>query len=93
MEPIKEIVKDPQWQEVRKSLLNSWMSRPDWCCLQLRKYLGSISKASVTKLRIVFNYVTGTGFRIGAISHQCITKLKAEISMEIKKRKAKDQWN
>lgn len=90
--PVREIVKDPEWQKIRKSLLGQWSKRPEWCCSQLRKYLGSVSSASNDKLRIVMNYLTGTGFRTGTIKHPCISNLRAQISSEIKRRKAKGDW-
>lgn len=89
MKDIKELVKDPEWQKLRKSLEGQWKKRPEWCVEQLRKYLGPIEKTSEDKLRIVLNYLTGTGFRTGRISHPEITKLRAEISAELKRRKYK----
>ena len=41
--PKNKLVRSPEWQAVRKSLLGQWKQRPEWCCSQLRKYLGSIS--------------------------------------------------
>ena len=90
--PKNKLVRSPEWQAVRKSLLGKWKEKPDWCCSQLRKYLGSISSASNDKIRVVMNYLTGTGFRTGKIKHACITKLRVSMSMEIKKRKAKKEW-
>lgn len=90
MKPVKELVKDPEWQKIRKSLLGQWKQRPEWCCAQLRKYLGS--NPSNEKLRIVMNYVTGTGFRTKRISHPCIDRIKSQVSMEMKKRKAKGTY-
>ena len=90
MKDVKEIVKDKEWQKLRKSLLGQWKEKPDWCVQQLRKYLGSIDSTSGDKLRIVLNYLTGTGFRVGTISSRenpSISKLRAEISAELKKRK------
>jgi len=92
MPKISDIVKDPEWQKVRKSLLGQWSKRPDWCCAQLRKYLGTINKTSNDKIRIVMNYATGTGFRTGKIKPPCIVKLRTQLSAEIKKRKAKKSW-
>lgn len=88
--PISVIVKEPKWQKVRESLLGKWSSSPDWCIKQLRNYLGSISSSDEDKLRIVMNYLTGTGFRTGKISSRenpSISKLRAEISVELKKKK------
>ena len=90
--PIKDIVKDPEWQKVRASLVGQWNLRPDWCCSQLKKFLGNISTTDKDNLRIVMNYLTGTGFRIGKIKHPCIIKIRSDISMEMKKRKAKGNW-
>jgi hypothetical protein len=84
--PKNVLVRNPQWQALRKSLLGQWSSRPEWCCAQLRKYLGSISSTSTDKLNVVMNYLTGTGFRTGRIKHPCISKLRMQISMERKKR-------
>ena len=89
---IKDIVKDPTWQKVRKSLVGNWREKPEWCCSELKKYPGSISLTTNDKLRIVMNYLTGTAFRTGKVKHPCISKLRTLISMEIKKRKAKKEW-
>ena len=90
--PKNVLVKSEAWQSVRKSLLGKWKEKPDWCCSQLRKYLGSVSSAHRDKLKVVMNYLVGSGFRTGRIKHPCITTLRTQISSEIKKRKAQDQW-
>lgn len=92
MEPIKEIVKSPKWQKVRQSLVGNWNLKADWCCLQLRKFISPMNKATVSELRIMMNYLTSSGFRMGKIKHPCIQPLRTEVSMEIKKRKAKGLW-
>ena len=84
--PIRDIVKDPKWQKVRTGLLGQWKKKPEWCCKQLRSYLGPISKASDDQLRIVMNYLTGSGFRTGRIKHACIQKIRDSISKERKSR-------
>jgi len=89
--PKNVLVRSDDWQAVRKRLLGQWMSRPEWCCSQLRGYLGSTSIASSDKLNVVMNYLTGTGFRTGRIKHSCIQSLRTQISMERKKRKAKGE--
>ena len=89
--PMMELVKDEKWQKIRKSLLNQWKIRPQWCCYQLRTYTGSISSTSDDKLRIVMNYLTGSGFRTGNIKPHCVILLRAEISAEMKKRKFKKE--
>ena len=90
--PKNILVRSPAWQAVRKSLLGTWKEKPEWACSQLRKYLGPISKASNDKIKVVMNYLVGTGFRTGTIKHPCITKLRTQLSSEIKKRKAKKEW-
>ena len=90
--PKNKLVKSAQWQAVRKSLLGQWAKRPDWCCAQLRKYLGPLNKTHSDKIRVVMNYLTGTGFRTGRIKHPCISNLRTQMSSEIKKRKAKREW-
>lgn len=91
--PISELVKDKEWQKVRKSLLGNWKKKPQWCCNQLLKYLGSVSSASNDKLRIVMNYLTGSVFRAKVVTHPCAAKLRVQISAEIKKRKALKKWD
>lgn len=90
--PVRDIVKRSDWQEVRKSLLGQWKERPEWACAQLKGWLGPVSKASNEKIRIMMNYLTGTGFRTGRIKPPCVIKLRSQISSEIKKRKAKKEW-
>jgi CRISPR/Cas system-associated protein Csm6 len=91
-EHIRDLVRDQEWQKVRKSLLGQWKEKPEWCCAQLNRYLGSTSSTTNKKIRIVMNYLTGTGFRTGRITHSCITKIRTQLSAEIKKRKAKKTW-
>lgn len=90
--PRNKLVKNPIWQAVRKSLLGKWKEQPEWCCSQLKKYLGSISTTSNDKIKVVQNYLVGSGFRIGRIKHPCISKLRAQLSMERKIRKSKGIW-
>lgn len=89
-EPISKLVKNPEWQSVRVKLLGNWKNNPDWCCRQLRNYMGNVSTTSDDKLRILLNYLTGTGFRSGLIKPDCVIKLRAEISAEMKRRKYKN---
>ena len=90
--PKNVLVKDPAWQKVRQSLLGKWKESPEWCCSQLQKYLGSISTTSKDKIKVVQNYLTGTGFRTGKIKHACITKLRMQLAMERKKRASQGEW-
>jgi hypothetical protein len=72
---------------VRARLVGKWKKDPRGCCLQLEIYLGSLDKTPTEKLRIVMNYLTGSGFRMGKIKHDCIDNLRGKISAELKKRK------
>jgi len=92
MTKTSQLVKDPEWQKVRKSLLGKWKEKPEWCCSQLKKYLGSLSKTTNNKIKIVMNYLTGTAFRIGKIKPPCVISMRTQLSLEIKKRKAKKLW-
>ena len=84
---MEDLVKDKDWQKVRESLLGQWKEKPEWCCLQLKNYLGNLKDSSLDQLKIVMNYLTGSGFRMGKIKHQCISILRKAISVEMKRRK------
>jgi len=90
--PRNVLVKSPEWQKVRQSLLGQWNLDPVGCCNKLKKYLGSITSTSNDKIKVVMNYLTGSGFRMGKIKHPCIHKLRASLSSEIKVRKAQKRW-
>ena len=92
MKPIRDIVKDPAWQKIRESLLGKWKTEPDKCCAKVRSYVTPLSSVSNDKLRIVMNYLTGTGFRTGRIKHECISKLRKDVSLEMGKRKVNGKW-
>jgi len=85
--PISEIVKDPEWQKVRKDLLNKWKNNPEYCCKKLEEYLENPEESDIDKLRILKNYLYSSGFRIGIIKHKCIDRLRAIVLTELKKRK------
>jgi len=87
--PMKELVKNEAWQNVRKSLLGKWTTEPVKCCQALSTYLGPIKTSTEDKLRIVRNYTTGTSFRLGKISHPCVKILRAKVSAELQMRKFK----
>lgn len=84
---ISELVKDPEWQELRSSLVGTWKKQPDANCRLLRNYLGDIHNCQYYKLKIVMNYLTGSGFRMGTIKHPCIQKLRNDIGQELKERR------
>lgn len=89
MKKIKELVKNKEWQKVRLSLIGKWNTDQKFALNQLKKYLGNINTTSEEKLRIVMNYLTGTGFRTGKIDSKEIRNLRALISAEIRRRKYK----
>ena len=83
--PIKELVKDSEWQKLREDLKGKWTKDPLGNCHKLRSYLGSMNDEK--KLRIVMNYLVGSGFRTGKIKHPCIQKLRNDISKALKENK------
>ena len=85
-------IKGEEWQNVRRGLVGNWNLKPEWCCEQLKEYLGNISNTTNNKLKIVMNYLTGSGFRMGKIKNPCINTLRGQISAEIKIRKMSDTW-
>jgi hypothetical protein len=76
---IQQLVKDPEWQKLRKSLVGTWKDTPADNVQKLRDYLGPKPWTDAVKLRIVHNYLTGSGFRIGVISHPDITNLRNQV--------------
>ena len=88
---IQDLVKDEEWQKLRSSLVGTWKTYPERNCKLLRNYLGNIQTCSYEKLRIVMNYLTGSGFRMGIIKHPCISQLRKDSSSEMKRRKAQQQ--
>jgi hypothetical protein len=75
---IKTIVSEPEWQKLRKSFLGTWKKEPEENVKKLRKYLKSNGNDDLAWVR-VYNYLTGSAFRIGVISHPTITKLSKEV--------------
>jgi hypothetical protein len=56
----------------------------------LREYLGgTISTTTKNKLRIVFNYLSGSGFSGGRVNTPCIRQLFTTIRIEVKNRETK----
>jgi hypothetical protein len=75
MLPIIEVVSDPEWQSIRRSFLGTWKKTPADNVARLRAYLGDGSDP--LKVRRLLNYLTGSAFRIGVISHPHIDSLLA----------------
>ncbi len=82
-EKISDIVKDPEWQELRKSLVGTWKISPEDNVNKLRNYLGSRPWKNINKMRIVRNYISGTAFRLGKIQNIEINKLKEDIKNDL----------
>jgi len=74
---IRDVVKDPEWQALRKRFVGTWKSNADQNVIKLRKYVGDMKNPM--KVRRVLNYLTGSGFRIGIIDAPSITELREEI--------------
>lgn len=89
---VQQLVKDKEWQKIRLHLKGKWKDNPKYCCKVLRNYLGDIRETTDNKLRIVLNYLTGSGFRIGIIQDECINVLLKRIRKEILNRKQNGEW-
>ena len=85
--PMCELVKRKDWQDLRISFLGTWKHTPVENVKKLREWIGDFKTTSMDKLRIVMNYLTGSGFRSGRIKHPEIQKLRDDISIEMKVRK------
>lgn len=83
---ISELVKDSEWQQLRNSLVGTWKKTPEKNCLLLKKYLGNLKNTTDSRLKIVWNYLSSSAFRIGIIKHNCVADLKNKIRNEILKR-------
>jgi hypothetical protein len=74
---IREVVALPEWQALRKDLVGTWAKTPVGNVLLLRSFLGDGKDGR--RVRILLNYLTGTSFRIGRVSHREIDRLLAEV--------------
>ena len=89
---IQDIVKIPEWQKLRAYFVGKWTTQPEKNLEMLKEFAGDLTKLSNRRLRIVQNYVTGSGFRIGKISSPEITKFTDEVRTEVAARKADGRW-
>lgn len=78
---IRDIVDNPKWQRLRESFLGTWKKTPKENVRALRNYLGDMP--SEMKLVRVYNYLTGSAFRIGIISSPEIEKLRTEVKKRL----------
>lgn len=87
MKDIREVVNREDWQSLRRSFVGTWKHQPIENVKKLREFLGTVyNNSNPDKLRIVHNYLTGSGFRIGIISHPEIDRLLNEVRDERKRR-------
>lgn len=70
--PIQKVVDDPEWQEVRKSLVGKWTKDHETNVQALRAYLDGRWFDGFA-LRRVLNVLTGTVHRVGHTSGQVST--------------------
>jgi hypothetical protein len=89
---IQDIVKIPEWQTLRTYFVGKWKTQPEKNLKMLKEFAGDLTKLSNRRLRIVQNYVTGSGFRIGKISSDEITKFTEEVRNEVAARKSDGRW-
>jgi hypothetical protein len=80
---IREIVAREDWQTLRKSLLGTWKRDPEGNVKKLREWL--LNDYEEEKRVIVYNYLTGSGFRMKVISHPEIDRLREEVKKEAAK--------
>lgn len=59
----KQWIKDPKWQETRRSLQGMWSRKESYCLNQLSNYIGLLNDTPVRKLCVVINYFNGAGFK------------------------------
>jgi hypothetical protein len=89
-EDIRKVVDLPEWQALRKDLVGTWKKTPEENVRRLREFGGDLSDPR--KVRILINYLTGSGFRIGIISHPEITKYRDEVREVWKKMDPSTHW-
>lgn len=74
---IKVVVAEPGWQEIRHKLVGTWKDTPDENIKLLEDWLEDGSDP--IRVRQVLNYLTGSGFRIGIITHPEIDRLRDKV--------------
>lgn len=86
---IRDVVKREDWQELRKSFIGKWKTEPEKNFSRLREWLGNVKDAEYDKLIIVYNYLTGSGFRMGVIDYKPAHTLKDMVKAELESRDKK----
>jgi hypothetical protein len=78
------------WESVKKAIRPKWSFNPEWCCQQLRFFMGDFQKTPNRKLAVVHNYLTSPFFQQETMKHGCIIKLRLEIVKEKRKRSERE---
>ena len=73
MKNIKEVVKNKEWQALRKSMVGTWNKTPSKNLNRLNKYLGR--RPSEDKLRRVHNYLAA----LRGVKNPNIKKMREEV--------------
>ena len=82
---IKKVVDDPEWQEIRKSLIGNWKSNHKQNVATLRSYFEK-NKRDPLAVRRVINVLTGSVHRVGHTKGQKETDaLRRDVRIHWKK--------
>lgn len=88
-----ESYRTPEWYQVKESLKGHWKNNPEYCLGRLKQYVGNIETATIDKLCVVGNYLTGSMFRVHKLltdeTNRKVSEFRALIFAEYKKRKIK----
>ncbi|UPT53353.1 hypothetical protein [Synechococcus phage Ssp-JY38] len=76
---IRDVVNDTEWQALRGGFVGTWKRTPAANVVKLREYLGPLDAVEYLRFRRVYNYLTGSAFRIGVIQHPDIDVLLSEL--------------
>jgi len=79
--------------KLREELVGQWIEHPTESIQRLKEFLGNTKEVDNRKLRIIENYLTGSGFRSGNIKHPEIDKLLEDVKNEIKYRRENNKWD
>jgi len=85
--PMRDVVNDPEWQKLRGDLVGTWTKNQVENVKRLRAYVNKDRKDALRWVR-VFNYLTGTAFRLGKISHPSIVTLRKEVTDKLRQLKS-----
>jgi len=85
-EDIRVVVNMEEWQILRKSLVGTWKHKSAENVLKLRVFGGDLTDPR--RVRILLNYLTGSGFRIGVIDSAEIREFRDIVRCQYKKLKS-----